>query len=127
MIERGVKRRAQRDAKKQAKLAKTAAAKEAVSKAAGELQKDLAMTKERLNNLEAWALETMRGNKERENLVQMMATCVTLLIKDCIGRGLSEEETAALTEALDGPPKKGETDGDAPQDTAGEPVPTPSV
>lgn len=77
---------------------------------------------ERAGNLEAWALETMRGNKERENLVQMMATCVTLLIKDCIGRGLSEEETAALTEALDGP-KKGETDGETSQSAEGNTAP----
>jgi hypothetical protein len=76
---------------------------------------------ERTGNMEAWAMETIRATKERENLIQMVTTCVTLLIKDCVGRGLSQEETAALVEALDGPPK-GDGDGTTRGDVAGESV-----
>jgi hypothetical protein len=89
-------------------------------------EQKLKLVVERTGNMESWALETIRANKQREELTQMLTTCVTLLIKDCIGRGLSDEETAALTEALDGPPK-GETDGGTAREaSAGESVPAAS-
>jgi hypothetical protein len=75
---------------------------------------------EQLANLNAYAMQEVQNKPRMEVLIDTMATCVTLLIKDCIGRGLSEEETAALTEALDG--KKGETN-EASQSTEGQPVP----
>ena len=87
---------------------------------AKQLEQKLKMLGERTGNMESWCLETIRTGKERENLLQMLTTCVTLLIKDCIGRGLSNEETAALEEALDGP--KGESNGATSEAAAGEPV-----
>jgi hypothetical protein len=77
----------------------------------GEVQAGVKRLTEMVNNLNAWAMEQVRVHQEREVLLQMLTTCVTLVVKDVLGRGLSEEETAALTEALDGPPKKGESNG----------------
>lgn len=89
------------------------------------LEADNKLLKERLGNLEAWALGNLKDQRGRDDLLDKVATITVLLIKEALGRELSPEEVAGLTEALDGP-SKGETDGVTSQSAAGDSAPADS-
>lgn len=59
-----------------------------------------AQLKEQIVNLNAWAMEQIRTTQQRGALLDMLTTCVVLLIKDCLGYELSQEELDALAQAI---------------------------
>jgi hypothetical protein len=68
---------------------------------------------EQLGNINAWAVGAIREQRQRDELLDKVATIAVMLIKDCLGRNLTDEEHAALVEAIDGPAKKEGDNGDS--------------
>ena len=127
MISRQVKRAGMRADKSAKKKAAQAAAKGAISKAAGELQQTLQLHKEQIDNLQAFAMQQLRNTKEQADYLNHVANITVSLIKEALGRDLSEADVKQLTEALDGPEKTNEqtTPGQDPSNVP--PATEPSV
>ena len=90
------------------------------SDVAKENKSKLAQLELQVNNLNSHAMDQLRQDRQQGQLIEMMATCLTLVIKDVVGIGLTDEEMAALREALG----KGESDGvAAPQQPDGKAAP----
>jgi hypothetical protein len=121
-MNRQAKREGMRSKKKSVKRAAVAEAKAAVSQNAAAVMKKLDFHEEQLKALNAWGMSTIRERQADVELLDRLATIAVLLLKRALGREMSAEEIAAMTEALDGP-SKGESDGATSEGVAGSAAP----
>jgi hypothetical protein len=74
----------------------------------------VAMLEEQVKNLNSWVLGQIRANEQQAEHLNMMTTVVVLITKQALGKTLTDEEVAALKEAVgDGVKAVQGTDGEA--------------
>lgn len=67
---------------------------------ARENKSKLAAIEGRIANIESWAMGQIRANNQQGEHLDKLTTVAVLLIKEALGMTLSEEEVAALKEAV---------------------------